>query len=62
MSHQFRLSRNVRDKRRGWGGLCFSVEVVFVSEYRNISQMNLSVMVFRNYPVAKKFMDKTGRG
>ena len=44
------------------GGLRFSVEVVFVSEYRNISQMNLSVMVFRKYPVAKKFMDKTGRG
>ena len=61
MSHQFRVSRNVRVKRRG-GGLRFSVEVVFVSEYRNISQINLSVMVFRNYPVAKKFMDKSGEG
>ena len=48
--------------RGGVGGLRFSVEVVFVSEYRNISQMNLSVMVFRNYPVAKKFMDKSGEG
>ena len=34
----------------------------FVSQCRNYSQVNPSVLCFRNFPVAKKFMDKRGGG
>ena len=34
----------------------------FVSQYRNISQRNPSVLCFRKFLVAKKFMDKKGGG
>ena len=33
---------------------------LFVSQYRNISQGNPSVLCFRKLPAAKKFMDKRG--
>ena len=40
-------------------GLChdnrISVEIFFVSQCRNLSQVNPSVLCFRNLPVAKKF-------
>ncbi len=32
----------------------------FVSQCRTISWRNPSVLCFRNFPVAKKFMDKGG--
>ena len=35
---------------------------LFASQYRKISQGNPSVLCFRKFPVAKKFMDKTGGG
>ena len=31
---------------------------LFVSQYRKISYRNLSMLYFRKFPVAKKFMDK----
>ena len=34
----------------------------FVSQGRKISQGNPSVLCFRNFPLAKKFMDKRGGG
>ena len=30
----------------------------FVSQHRNVSQRNLSMLCIRKFPVAKKFMDK----
>ena len=36
----------------------FSVEVFFVSQYQNISQRNPSMLCFRKFLVAQKFMDK----
>ena len=35
-----------------------SVEIFFVSQYRKTSQGNPSVLCFRKFPLAKKFMDK----
>ena len=35
--HRFGVSKNVRDERREFGDLRFSVEVVFVSKFSNIS-------------------------
>ena len=32
----------------------------FVTEYRKLSYGNPSVMCFKKFPVAKKFMDKQG--
>ena len=34
----------------------------FVSEYQKTSSVNSSVLCFKKFPVAKKFIDKTGGG
>ena len=36
----------------------FSVETFFVSQHRNVSYRNPSMLCIRKFPVAKKFMDK----
>ena len=38
----------------------FFVEFFFVSQNQKISQVNPSVLCFRKFPVAKKFVDKKG--
>ena len=40
----------------------FSIEKLFVSQCRKNSQGNPSVLCFKKFPVAKKFMDKRGGG
>ena len=52
----FLVSKNVRDKRAAL--ITISRQNTFVPQYQKISQGNLSVLCFRKFPVAKKFMDK----
>ena len=39
-----------------------SVEKMFVSQCLKVWYGNPSVLIFRKFPVAKKFMDKSGEG
>ena len=44
-------------------GLCHNISSnIFVSQCRKTLQGNPSVLCFRKFPVAKKFMDKNGGG
>ena len=52
----FLVSKNVRDKRAAL--ITISRQNTFVPQYQKKSQGNLSVLSFRKFPVAKKFMDK----
>ena len=55
------VAKNFTDKRGG-GVSRFSVELFFVSQYRNISKRKPSMLCFRKSLVAKKFMDKRAVG
>ena len=48
--------------RVGGGSITIFCQNFFVSQCRKISKRNLSVLCFRKFPVAKKFMDKRGGG
>ena len=62
--HKSSSTEKNMDKREGEeeGNITIFCQKFIVSQCRKISQVNPSVLCFRNILVAKKFMDKRGGG